>query len=279
MAEISDHGRRHRSFRLHERPTFELLTEAGEFTSACSHHALHRRRVPRRIRRHSTVRRRTGAQPRAPRRADADGRHLRRDAAGPEGREFLAVDRRLVPSGRTSTSAPDGALYVIDYYRPRIEHPEWTSSDSRRTRAECHAGARPGAHLPRRLAPTPPAPRTGRRPRLGPATERPRRGARQPEPLVAAHGAAPARRPAVAWARFAPLEALAPTPQSPLGTSARALDARWPRARSTTRRSSTRCTTPSPACARTPLRLAEPRLADSPSLCRRPSSRAPMRAR
>ena len=36
MADISDHGEAAKVFPITERPTFELLTEAGEFTSACS---------------------------------------------------------------------------------------------------------------------------------------------------------------------------------------------------------------------------------------------------
>ena len=46
-----------------------------------------------------------------------------------EGREFLASrDAWFRPVN--FTVGPDGALYVIDYYRLVIEHPEWTSSET-----------------------------------------------------------------------------------------------------------------------------------------------------
>ncbi len=50
-----------------------------------------------------------------------------------DGREFLASrDAWFRPVN--FTIGPDGALYVIDYYRLVIEHPEWTSTDT----AESH---------------------------------------------------------------------------------------------------------------------------------------------
>jgi len=43
-----------------------------------------------------------------------------------EGREFLAAaDAWFRPVG--FATGPDDALYVVDYYRPVIEHPEWTA--------------------------------------------------------------------------------------------------------------------------------------------------------
>ena len=46
-----------------------------------------------------------------------------------EGREFLASrDAWFRPVN--FTVGPDGALYVIDYYRRVIEHPEWTSAET-----------------------------------------------------------------------------------------------------------------------------------------------------
>ena len=35
---------------------------------------------------------------------------------------------------------PDGALYVVDYYRPRIEHPEWTSSELQKDPSPMYEG-------------------------------------------------------------------------------------------------------------------------------------------
>ncbi len=46
-----------------------------------------------------------------------------------DGREFLASrDAWFRPVN--FTIGPDGALYVVDYYRDVIEHPEWTSSET-----------------------------------------------------------------------------------------------------------------------------------------------------
>ena len=126
MARIPDHGATAQVFPITRRPTFELLTGACEFTSACA------------ITPYTG-----GAFP------EADGTSLfvaepvhnlvHRDILAPAGATFTA--RRAEP-GREFLAAgdawfrpaflfvgPDGALYVVDYYRPRIEHPEWTSSD------------------------------------------------------------------------------------------------------------------------------------------------------
>ena len=39
---------------------------------------------------------------------------------------------------------PDAALYVVDYYRARIEHPEWTASDTQRDPSSMYAGQHRG---------------------------------------------------------------------------------------------------------------------------------------
>jgi putative membrane-bound dehydrogenase-like protein len=138
MADISDHGEAAKVFPITERPTFELLTEAGEFTSACSltpytgdlftgeylrstfvaepvHNLVHRDVIE----------------------VDGGGFRARR---GSEGREFLAsTDAWFRPV--SFYVGPDGALYVIDYYRKRIEHPEWTSSEFQKNPAEFSLGA------------------------------------------------------------------------------------------------------------------------------------------
>ncbi len=138
MDDISDHGAAAQVFSIAERPTYELLTEAGEFTSACSvtpytggalagdyarstfvaepvHNLVHR-----------DVLSPNGASLRAHR--------------GSGGREFLAsTDAWFRPV--SFYIAPDGALYVIDYYRKRIEHPEWTSSEFHKNPAEFTLGS------------------------------------------------------------------------------------------------------------------------------------------
>jgi len=138
MAEISDHGQAAKVFPITEHPTFELLTESGEFTSACSltpytgglfsgdyarstfvaepvHNLVHR-----------DVLEPAGSTLRARR--------------GSEGREFLAsTDSWFRPVA--FYIGPDGALYVIDYYRKRIEHPEWTASEFQKDPSEFSLGS------------------------------------------------------------------------------------------------------------------------------------------
>ncbi len=59
---------------------------------------------------------------------------------GSEGREFLAsTDSWFRPVA--FYIGPDGALYVIDYYRKRIEHPEWTASEFQKDPSEFSLGA------------------------------------------------------------------------------------------------------------------------------------------
>jgi putative membrane-bound dehydrogenase-like protein len=137
MARIADHGATAQVFPITKRPTFELLTGAGEFTSACA------------ITPYTG-----GAFP------ETDGPSLfvaepvhnlvHRDVLTPAGATFVA--RRAEP-GREFLAAgdawfrpaflsigPDGALYVVDYYRPRIEHPEWTSSDLQKDPSPMYEG-------------------------------------------------------------------------------------------------------------------------------------------
>ena len=138
MARIPDHGAAAQVFPITKRPTFELLTGAGEFTSACAITPYTGGAFPGSERRVLAVRCRTRPQPRAPRRADAVGRHLRRAARRP-GREFLAAGDAWFRPVFLSVGA-DGALYVVDYYRPRIEHPEWTSSDLQKDPSPMYEG-------------------------------------------------------------------------------------------------------------------------------------------
>ena len=141
MARIPDHGAAAQVFPITKRPTFELLTGAGEFTSACA------------ITPYTG-----GAFPEA--NGATDGTSLfvaepvhnlvHRDVLTPAGATFVA--RRAEP-GREFLAAgdawfrpvflsvgPDGALYVVDYYRPRIEHPEWTSSDLQKDPSPMYEG-------------------------------------------------------------------------------------------------------------------------------------------
>ena len=138
MADISDHGSAAQVFPITERPTYELLTEAGEFTSACSltpytggafpGDYAHSTFVAEPV--HNLVHRDV---------LTPDGASLRA-RRGSEGREFLAsTDAWFRPV--SFYVGPDGALYIIDYYRKRIEHPEWTASEFHRNPAEFTLGS------------------------------------------------------------------------------------------------------------------------------------------
>ena len=83
-------------FPITQRPTLRAADRSRRVHVRVRHHALHRRRLPGRGR--ALVRRRAGAQPRAPRRADAAGADLRRAARRAETR-VPRVDGRLVPPG------------------------------------------------------------------------------------------------------------------------------------------------------------------------------------
>jgi putative membrane-bound dehydrogenase-like protein len=116
--DVSDHGATAQVFSLVKDPRFELLSGTGVFTSACAitwwqggtliaepvHGLVHR-----------DLWKQSGATFKASR--------------AREGVEFLAsTDSWFRPVN--FYLGPDGALYVIDYYRKVIEHPEWTSRET-----------------------------------------------------------------------------------------------------------------------------------------------------
>ena len=126
MQNASDHGAAATVYPITRRPTFELLTEVGQFTSACSLTFYLGGAFPRGFERSSFV-------------AEPVHNLVHRDvwsSAGStfvasraeQGREFLASsDSWFRPV--SFHVGPDGALYLVDYYRKHIEHPEWTSSE------------------------------------------------------------------------------------------------------------------------------------------------------
>jgi putative membrane-bound dehydrogenase-like protein len=125
MQDVSDHGKNAKVFAITRRPRFELLTEAGEFTSACALTVYTGGAFPKALGSTSFV-------------AEPAQNLVHRDVlapAGPtftarraqEGVEFLAsTDSWFRPVNLTV--GPDGALYVVDFYRKVIEHPEWAST-------------------------------------------------------------------------------------------------------------------------------------------------------
>jgi len=117
VEEISDHGVPAKVFPLAATTRIEMLTNTGQFTSACgltfwrgaayvaepAHNLVHRDVY---YPRESTFR-------------------ARRDL---DGGEFLAsTDPWFRPVN--FYAGPDGALYLLDFYRLVIEHPEWMSAE------------------------------------------------------------------------------------------------------------------------------------------------------
>ena len=134
---ISDHGGAARVFPITVNPQYELLTESGEFTSAC---ALT----------YYTGGAFGGEYARSAFVAEPVHNLVHRDVVEPAGSTFVARRGSAAREFLASTDAwfrpvnlyvgPDGALYVIDYYRPRIEHPEWTASEFHRNPAQFAQG-------------------------------------------------------------------------------------------------------------------------------------------
>jgi putative membrane-bound dehydrogenase-like protein len=128
MADISDHGNNNIMPITHG-ARFDLLTEAGQFTSACGFTVYAGGAFPDGFDGVSFV-------------AEPVHNLIHRDVLSPKGSTFAASRGRDDMEFLASTDSwfrpvnlyvgPDGALYVIDYYRPYIEHPEWSSSDLQR---------------------------------------------------------------------------------------------------------------------------------------------------
>ena len=138
MQNASDHGAAATVFAITRRPTFELLTEAGQFTSACSLTFYLGGAFPRGFERSSFV-------------AEPVHNLVHRDVWSPAGSTFVASraepDREFLASSDAWFRpvnfyiGPDGALYVVDYYRKHIEHPEWTSSEQHHNSPELYEGS------------------------------------------------------------------------------------------------------------------------------------------
>ena len=195
MAEISDHGNNNIMPITHG-ARFDLLTEAGQFTSACALTVYTGGAFPAGYEGTTFI-------------AEPVHNLVHRDVLTPKGSTFVASRARTDMEFLASQDSwfrpvnfyvgPDGALYLIDYYRPYIEHPEWASSDLQKNPEVLSTGKDrgriyrivaddgDGRHARDRAAQA----RLGHRRAAG-------RGARQHQPVVAAHGAAAAgaRQPA-----------------------------------------------------------------------------------
>ena len=125
--DVSDHGNAAEVFPITVRPRFEILSNVGQFTSACGLTLYLGGEFPAGFDKVSFV-------------AEPVHNLVHRDVLEPRGvtftarraheeREFLAsTDRWFRPVNLYT--GPDGALYVLDYYREVIEHPEWTSAET-----------------------------------------------------------------------------------------------------------------------------------------------------
>ncbi|HVP48532.1 MAG TPA: PVC-type heme-binding CxxCH protein [Bryobacteraceae bacterium] len=122
MQQIPDHGAAAKVYPITLHPRFELLTEVGQFTSACGITCYRGSLFV----------------------AEPVHALVHQDLISESGATFVA--RRAHPDVEflASTDAwfrpvnfyvgPDGALYVMDFYRLVIEHPEWMSTEAQKSK-------------------------------------------------------------------------------------------------------------------------------------------------
>ena len=121
---ISDHAE---VYPITIHPRFEILTEAGQFTSACGLTRYLGGGFPAGFENVSFV-------------AEPVHNVVHADVWSDDGATFTVRRKYEDKEFLASTDAwfrpvnfyvgPDGALYVLDYYREVIEHPEWTSAET-----------------------------------------------------------------------------------------------------------------------------------------------------
>jgi putative membrane-bound dehydrogenase-like protein len=123
---ISDHGSAAEVFPITTNPNPQLLTDLGEFTAACGITFYQGGAFPAGFERVSFV-------------AEPAHNLIHADRLSGDGPTFVASRLRPNTEFLASTDAwfrpvnmyigPDGALYVVDYYRQIIEGPEWLSDE------------------------------------------------------------------------------------------------------------------------------------------------------
>ena len=141
MVNASDHGSAARVFPISENPRVELLTEFGQFTSACGLTRYLGGVFPDEYRRASFV-------------AEPVHNLVHVDFWSEEGATSVARRGRENIEFLASTDGwfrpvnfyvgPDGALYLVDYYRESIEHPEWMSSEHHHDSPDLYTGTERG---------------------------------------------------------------------------------------------------------------------------------------
>ncbi len=121
MQQIPDHGAAAKVYPITLHPRFELLTEVGQFTSACGitfyrgslfvaepvHNLVHQDLL-----------------------TDAGATFIAK-RAHPDVEFLASTDAWFRPVN--FYAGPDGALYVMDFYRLVIEHPEWMSTEAQKS--------------------------------------------------------------------------------------------------------------------------------------------------
>jgi putative membrane-bound dehydrogenase-like protein len=134
--EISDHGIPAKVFPIAPRQRFEMLTGVGQFTSACGLTLYLGGAFPKEFEGSSLV-------------AEPAHNVVHRDVVTPAGATFSArrtPERTEFIASRDPwfrpvnfSAGPDGAIYMLDYYRLVIEHPEWMAAQESKPK-ELYAG-------------------------------------------------------------------------------------------------------------------------------------------
>jgi putative membrane-bound dehydrogenase-like protein len=124
---LSDHGNAAEVFPITKTPDRQLLTDVGVMTSACAITAYSGGAFPEAYNTHITFV------------AEPVSNMVHADRLKQNGSSFIASRLRDEKEFLASTDmwsrpvnfyiGPDGALYVVDYYREIIEHPEWLSDE------------------------------------------------------------------------------------------------------------------------------------------------------
>lgn len=124
---IPDHGNAAEIFPITKTPDRQLLTDVGVMTAVCSITAYSGGAFPPEYNTNTTFV------------AEPVGNLVHVDRLKPDGSTFIASRLQAKKEFLASTDlwcrpvnlyiGPDGALYVVDYYREIIEHPEWLADD------------------------------------------------------------------------------------------------------------------------------------------------------
>jgi putative membrane-bound dehydrogenase-like protein len=127
MRSISDHGAAAEVYPITRHAQFQMLTNAGEFTSACGVTIYLGGAFPPSLGLFALV---------------AEPAHdlVHRDILMPSGAAYIARRAHEGAEFLASTDSwfrpvnfyigPDGAIYMLDFYRPIIEHPEWMATET-----------------------------------------------------------------------------------------------------------------------------------------------------